>query len=55
MLGIRKSIVFIITALLTNSQGYGQEISEKIDLLMNNYYQNGLFNGVVLKFSKKVK
>ena len=52
MLGIRKSIVFIITTLLTSSQGYGQEISEKIDQLINSYYQNGIFNGAVLVSQK---
>jgi CubicO group peptidase (beta-lactamase class C family) len=48
MLGIRKSIVFLIIALLTSTKGYGQEISEKIDQLINSYYQNGTFNGAVL-------
>jgi CubicO group peptidase (beta-lactamase class C family) len=51
-MGIRKSIVFIITALLTCSPGNGQEISEKIDQLINSYYQNGIFNGAVLVSQK---
>jgi CubicO group peptidase (beta-lactamase class C family) len=49
---IRKSIVLIITALLACSPGYGQDISEKIDQLINSYYQNGIFNGAVLVSQK---
>ena len=52
MLEIRKSIVFIFATLLTCSQGYSQEISEKIDQLVNSYYQNGIFNGAVLVSQK---
>lgn len=45
--------ILIVFALLPNFTPAGcQEISEKIDLLMNNYYQNGLFNGVVLVSQK---
>ena len=49
---IRKSILFVIAALLTCSLGYGQEISDKIDQLISSYYRNGIFNGAVLVSQK---
>jgi CubicO group peptidase (beta-lactamase class C family) len=45
---IRKYILILFFLLIKNSQGYSQDISDKIDLLMNNYYRNDQFNGVVL-------
>jgi len=51
-MAIRKSILFILAGFVTCLPGYSQEISDKIDQLINSYYQNGIFNGAVLVSQK---